>query len=479
MDKHEEHSRKPLLYEQVAGQIERMIETGVLRPGEKAPSVRNVSRQQQVSMSTAFEAYYHLEIKGLVEARPRSGFYVRVAPRKIEPLVTKSTPAPTASLVKVHDLVAEILYTARNPDIIPLGTASISEELFPTAKLQKLLFQAMREAPERAIKYDFSGGMAELKRAIARRSADWQGSLTTDDVIITAGCMEALTLALRAVARAGDVIAVESPTYFGVLQAIESLGLKALEIPTSTDTGICLDALERALETENIAAVMIVSNFSNPLGNMLSDERKKVLGEMLAKREIPLIEDDIYGDLYFGTTRPKTVKTFDEKGLVLLCSSFSKTLAPGYRIGWIAPGRFYEKVFRLKQMSSNGTSNPPQMAIAAFLQSGKYDKHLRGLRAALSGQLQRGAEAVAKHFPAGTRISRPVGGTVLWVELPEHIDSLLLYRRALEENISIVPGLVFSAQDKYRNFIRLSFGRPFDERIEGAICRLGEMIEMF
>lgn len=476
MENHEEHKRKPLLYEQVAGQIERMIETGVLRPGEKVPSVRNVSRQQQVSMSTAFQAYYHLEIKGLVEARPRSGFYVRLAPRKISPLVTKSAPALTASEVKVHDLVAEILHNARNPGIIPLGAASISVELLPVARLQKLLFQAIRSSPERAIRYDFSGGMVELKRAIALRSADWQGSLVPDDVIITAGCMEALTLALRAVARAGDVIAVESPCYFGVLQAIESLGLKALEIATSTDTGICLEALEKALETQKIAAVMVVSNFSNPLGNMLSDEKKKALAEILGRHEVPLIEDDIYGDLHFGTVRPKTVKSFDEKGLVLLCSSFSKTLAPGYRIGWIAPGRFYEKVFRLKQMGSNGTSNPPQMAIAAFLQTGKYDKHLRTLRAALSGQVQLTAEAVAKYFPAGTRISRPVGGTVLWVELPEHIDSLLLYRRALQENIGIIPGLVFSAQNKYRNFIRLSCGHPFTEKIDAAICRLGEMV---
>ena len=256
----------------------------------------------------------------------------------------------------------------------------------------------------------------------------------------------------------------EPPAYFGVLQTIESLGLKALEIATDPDTGICLDALEEALETGKIAAVIIVTNFGNPLGNSMPEEKKKKLVEIITSREIPLIEDDIYGDLHFGTERPKTAKTFDKKDLVLLCSSFSKTLAPGYRVGWIVAGRFHKEVFRLKQMSSNGTSLPPQMAIAAFLQSGNYDKHLRQLRTALIKQVQLTSKAITEFFPAECCVSRPQGGFVLWIELPESVDSLALYRRALQENIGIVPGIVFSAQNKYRNFIRLSLRREVHSR---------------
>lgn len=478
MKESREKQSEPLLYEKVAARIERMIERGVLRPGEKAPSVRAVSRQQRVSLSTAFQAFYQLEIKGLLEARPRSGFYVRAAERKLAPPVAKSEPAPVANAVKIYDLVAEIVGNSRRPDVVPLGAAAIDDELLPAAKLQKFLCRAVRDSPTQAIRYDFSGGLIDLRRAIARRAAsDWNANLAPEDITITAGCSESLTLALRAVAtRGGDVVAVESPAYFGILQTIESLGLKALEIATASDTGICLDALEQALEHEKIAAAVIVTNFSNPLGNAMPEEKKRRLAEMLARREVPLIEDDIYGELHFGTERPKPAKTFDESGLILLCSSFSKTLAPGYRVGWIAAGRFHEQVARLKQMSSNGTSLPPQMAIAAFLQSGNYDKHLRQLRAGLFKQVQLASKAVTEYFPEGCRISRPQGGFVLWVELPETVDSLALYRRAAEEKIGIVPGIVFSAQNKYRNFIRLSCGVRFDSRIESAIRRLGQII---
>lgn len=477
MNESREEASEPLLYEKVAARIERMIERGVLRPGEKAPSVRTVSRQQRVSLSTAFQAFYQLEIKGLLEARPRSGFYVRYPSQKLSPAVAKSEPAPVARAVKVDDLVAEIVGNSRRPDVVPLGAAAVADELLPAVKLQKFLCRAVRENPTQAVKYDFSGGFVDLRRAIARRTAsDWDANLAPEDITITAGCSESLTLALRATTRAGETVAVESPAYFGILQTIESLGLKALEIATDSNTGVCLDALEQALEIEKIAAVVMVTNFSNPLGGAIPDEKKRNLVEMLSRREIPLIEDDIYGDLHFGTTRPRPAKTFDESGLVLLCSSFSKTLAPGYRVGWIAAGRFSERAARLKQMSSIGTSLPPQMAIAAFLQSGNYDKHLRQLRTALFKQVQLTSRAVTEYFPAGCRISRPQGGFVLWVELPEAVDSLALYRRTLPEKIGIVPGIVFSAQNKYRNFIRLSCGGRFDDKTEAAIRRLGQLI---
>jgi DNA-binding transcriptional MocR family regulator len=471
-----ETQREPLLYERVAALVERMIEQGVLQPGEKAPSVRALSRKQQVSVSTAFQAYYQLEIRGLLEARPRSGFYVRAPRRGFSPLVMKSAPALTAREVKIYELVTEFLGCANQADVVPLAAAAVEDALLPAAKLQKFLLQELRKSGSAAVRYDFSGGLPDLRRAIARRAAtDWNGNLAPDELVITTGCSESLLLALRAVARAGEVVAVESPAYFGVLQTIESLDLKALEIATDPDTGICLDALERALESEKIAAVITVSNFGNPLGSLIPDEKKKNLVELLARHEIPLIEDDVYGDLHFGTERPKTAKTFDESGLVLLCSSFSKTLAPGYRIGWIAGGRFHEKVFRLKQMSSHGTSLPPQMAISAFLQSGNYDQHLRRLRAALSRQIQLASKSITEYFPAGTRISHPKGGSVLWVELPASVDSVELFRDALREKIGIVPGVVFSTQNKYRNFIRLSCGNRFDARIEAALRRLGEL----
>jgi DNA-binding transcriptional MocR family regulator len=478
MQNKKENRHQPMLYERVAAQIERMIETGVLRPGEKAPSVRMISRQLHVSLSTAFQAYYQLEIKGLLEARPRSGFYVRILPQTLSPVVTKSAPVTEPSEVKIHDLVTQIFKSFNQPDIVQLGATAVDDHLLPAAKLQKFLVQATRRSPEKAVKYDFSGGLPDLRRIICRRAAtDWGGDFAPDDITITAGCSEALTFALRAVARTGEAIAVESPSYFGVLQRIESLGLRALEIATNPDTGICLDALEEALRSEKVAAVLLVSNVSNPLGSLMPIEKKKAIAKMLAQHEVPLIEDDICGDLHFGTVRPKPIKSFDEKGLVLLCSSFSKTLAPGYRVGWIAAGRFHAQVSRLKQMTTIGTSLPPQMAIAAFLQSGNYDRHLRALRTALFTQMQLAIEALTKYLPPDVRVSQPQGGSVLWVELPKVVDSINLYRCAIEEKIGIVPGIVFSAQNKYRNFIRLSYGHCFDEKMETSIKRLGEVIQ--
>ena len=287
--------------------------------------------------------------------------------------------------------------------------------------------------------------------------------------------MEALNLCLRAVAKAGDIVAIESPAFYGTLQIIESLGMKALEIPADPRDGIILDALAAAIRRQKVKACLFVLNFSNPLGSCMPDANKKELVELLARREIPLIEDDIYGDLCFGEPRPKTAKAYDKQGLVLLSSSFSKTLAPGYRVGWTAPGRFKPQVESLKFTSSMATVTAPQMAIADFLQSGGYDRYLRKIRRILMTQVQQMSDAVGRYFPAGTKVTRPQGGYVLWVELPRFVDSLDLHRRALQQKISIAPGPIFSAKQKYKNFIRLSCGLPWSEKIDRAVQTLAEL----
>jgi DNA-binding transcriptional MocR family regulator len=288
--------------------------------------------------------------------------------------------------------------------------------------------------------------------------------------------MEALNLCLRAVAKPGDIIAIESPTFYGTLQSVESLGMKALEIPTEPKDGIILEALSAAIRRNPIKACLLVPNFNNPLGSCMPDENKKQLVDLLGRRKIPLIEDDIYGDLCFGPTRPKVAKAYDKKGLVLLCSSFSKTLAPGYRVGWTAPGRFKAQVESLKFMSSMATVTLPQVAIADFLRSGGYDRYLRRLTRILGVQVQRMSNAIGRYFPKGTKVTRPQGGYVLWIELPRAVDSFALHRKALHEKISIAPGLIFSAKQKYRNFIRLSYAQAWSDKVERAMMTLGQMI---
>ncbi len=410
----------------------------------------------------------NLEDKDWIEAKPQSGFYVRPM-RNLRPEPKTSNPSVLVTRVGVGELVAQVFQSAHDPEMVQLALSTPSPEHLPVKRLNRLMAAATARSGARALSYDFPPGYEPLRHEIARRSMESGCSLAANDIVTTHGTMEALNLCLRAVAKAGDVVAIESPAFYGTLQLIESLGMKALEIATDPRDGIVLDALAVAIRRQKVAACLFVTNFSNPLGCCMPDANKKALVELLMRRGIPLIEDDIYGDLCFGATRPKTAKAFDREGLVMLCSSFSKTLAPGYRVGWTAPGRFRPHVENLKFTSSMATATPPQMAIAEFLRSGGYDRHLRRLRRKLMVQVQQMTRAISRYFPDGTKVTRPQGGYVLWIELPRAVDSLDLHRRALAQKISVAPGPIFSAKQKNKNFIRLSCGLPWSEKIDRAL----------
>jgi len=343
--------------------------------------------------------------------------------------------------------------------------------------LHRALSSVGRRLPLAAHSYDAPHGNHSLRVQVARRAIEAGCLLAPDDIITTVGVTEALNLCLRAVANPGDVIAIESPTFFGVLHIIEALGMRVCEIPTFPRHGICLDELEARLESCRIKACVFTLNFSNPLGSCMPDEKKQRLVKMLAERKIPLIEDDIYGNLAFGPTRPKAAKAFDEDGWVLLCDSFTKTLSPGYRVGWVAPGRFKAKVEFLKYVNTAASPSLTQMAIAEFLQNGGYDHHLRKIRRLYASQAERMTEAICRYFPAETKVTRPTGGMCLWVELPSGVDALKVYQLAMAAKISTAPGPLFSAKQKYQNFLRLNFGNPWSERIENAVRELGRIIQ--
>jgi DNA-binding transcriptional MocR family regulator len=463
------------LYERVAARIVAAIESGALRPGDRLPSVRRLSEQHRVSVSTAIQAYAQLEAGGVLEARPQSGHYVR-APRSLpEPRATR--PPQETSPVSLSSLVASIYSTCGYAEAtgVGFGAAYTPFSLLPTKQLSRLFAAAAREAEHGGAEYDAPPGYLPLRQQIARRSLEWGAALSPDEFIITYGATEALNLCLLAVARRGDTVAIESPTFFGILQMLEAHGLRALEIPTDPRDGMQLDALESGLKRHRVAAVLAVTNFSNPLGSCMPDANKEKLVGMLARREIPLIEDDIFGDLHHGPTRPRVAKSFDRRGLVLLCGSFSKTLAHGYRVGWVSPGRFQDRVQLLKFSQTVATTTVPQRAIARFLEGGGYDRHLRTLRRRLADSMHRIAAGVAEHFPAGTRISQPKGGTVLWVELPRKVNALELHQRAMAEGLSIAPGPIFSARQRLSNFIRLSTAQEWNGRVEAALVRIGRL----
>jgi DNA-binding transcriptional MocR family regulator len=465
------------LYEQIAAKIEKLIRTGALRPGERIPSVRRAGAQHGVSVTTAAQAYLALEDRGWIEARPKSGFFVRTQwrERALEPGVSR--PAGAAAAVEVGTLQARVFDAVRMPDVVPFGAGYPGAEVLPVAKLGRIMASVARSAGARGLAYEMPPGSEALRRQIARRSLDWGGNLSPDEIITTCGGTEALALSLRAVTKPGDIVAVESPAYFGVLQIIEELKLKAIEIPMHPRDGMDLDALERALKSRRVAACLASPNFNNPLGSLMPDANKLRLVEILARRDVPLIEDDINGDLAHDGSRPRTAQSYDRAGRVLLCSSFSKTLAPGYRVGWVAPGRYYEKVKTLKLTRTLATATLPQLAIAEFLANGGYDHHLRALRRHFAEQIERMSAAVAAAFPAGVRLTRPRGGFVLWAGLPKGVCALHLHERALAEKISIAPGPMFSVRRDFPNFIRLNCGHAWSEKLARAAEILGGLVK--
>lgn len=462
-------------YETLAHTIADEIRNGNLAVGTRLPSLRQLIAQHGVSQSTVFRAYYLLEQWGLIRARERSGYYV--APGARPPAKRRaSRAAPATRKVDISDLVFSVLDAATQPGIVPLGSAFPSPKLFPLPRLAKSLAQATRLVSPWSTVVDLPPGNEQLRRQIALRYLAMGVSQPLDEIVVTNGALEALNLCLMAVTRPGDVVAVEAPGFYAALQAIERLDLRAVEIPVDPRTGLDLDALAHALDRHDVRACWFMTNFQNPTGVTLSPDKKRALVELLAARDVPLIEDDVYGELHFGPDYPLPARAFDTHGLVMHCSSFSKTLAPGYRIGWAAAGRYAEKVQRLKLMTTLSASIPAQAGIANYLEHGGYDRHLRKLRGALQGQFARMDDALRRWLPAGVEWATPDGGYFLWLEFPEAIDAMELHRQAIARGISFAPGPLFSAAHGFERCVRVNFGHPWSRDIERAIRVLGELV---
>ncbi len=462
------------LYEQVADRIQALIREGTLAPGDRLPSVRKLKQQLSVSMSTVLEAYRLLEDRGSIESRPQSGYYVKAtAPALLE---EPSQSAPP-SQVRPVDMspVMWMLKMGLSPDIIKLGAAVPGIEFFPVNTLNRLMGQVMRANPIDVHSYKTVPGCESLRRELAKRMLNAGCSVSPDEVVITAGATEAYYLALRTVTQPGDTVAIESPMYYAMLEAMNSLGLSALELPTHPRDGISLSALEAALEARQITACLLVSNFSNPIGCCMGDRKKKAIVDLLNQYDVPLIEDDVYGDIYFEGDRPKAIKAFDTEGRVIYCSSVSKTLSPGLRVGWCIGGRYQPQIEHLKVVISHMSATVPQLTVAAFFANGGYDRHLRNLRRTYQQQMNRMLQAILDYFPAETRVTHPNGGHVLWVEIAGGFDALELFEEALKHNISIAPGPIFSPSNGFQNCFRLNAGLPWTDEIDNAMKILGHL----
>jgi DNA-binding transcriptional MocR family regulator len=469
----------PTRYELLAQELEQQIAAGVLRPGDRLPSLRQACASRGLSPSTVFQAYYLLESRGLVRAAPRSGYFVAARADGVllaEPRT--SEPQSGSQTVDVNDLIYAILGSARARDIVPFGSAFPSPSLFPLDRLRRALVSSTRRLKSWDMVVDLPPGNLRLKREIAKRYLRQGLAVATDEIVLTHGAMEALNLCLNAVARPGDAVVVESPTFYVALQALQRIGLRAIEVPTHCREGIDLGRLAQVIELYRPKACWLMTTFQNPLGGLMPETKKRDLVELLARHDLPLIEDDVYGELYEGNAAPLPAKAYDRRGLVLHCSSFSKCLAPGYRVGWAAPGRLAREVERLKLMTSLSGSIPVQAALAEYLQEGGYDRHLRSLRQSLQAQRESLFDAVNRHFPDGTRVARPAGGYFLWVELPVEVDAMALHRAALAQRISLAPGPMFSARAEFQHHIRLTCGQHWDGALERATRTLAQLVDV-
>lgn len=466
-------------YEQFADEIAALIRSGVLAPGEKIPSVRHASRTYRVSPSTVFQAYYLLERRGLILARARSGYFVREHAQRPLPEPEIGTRQAETTAVDVSELVFSVLGSLKDPDTVPFGSAFPSPELFPLQRLARSMAHSLRGMPAHAVIADMTEGNPNLRRQIALRYRVSGVMLALEELVISNGAMEALNLCLQCVTQPGDLVAIEAPAFYATLQVLERLQLKALEIPMHPREGIDLDSLAASLERLPIKACWFMSSLQNPLGASMSEAKKRALYELLQQHQVPLIEDDVYAELYFSAQPPKPVKSFDRDGLVMHCGSFSKCLAPGYRVGWVAGGRYAEQIARLQLMTTISPSVPAQAALADYLQHGGYDRHLRKLRHALETQQASMLASAARHFPASTRVTRPDGGYFLWFEFPEQVDSLQLFQLALAQGISLAPGPIFSATRRFGNCARLNYGHPWNAQSEQAMAVLGRILASF
>ncbi|OLU25556.1 GntR family transcriptional regulator [Pseudomonas sp. PA15(2017)] len=466
-------------YEKLADEIAALIRSGLLAPGEKVPSVRHASRTYGVSASTVFQAYYLLEDRGLIQARARSGYFVREHAKRPLHEPQLRAGAAQATEVDVSELVFSVLGSLKDPHTVPFGSAFPSPELFPLPRLARSMAQSVRDMPSHAVIADMTEGNPDLRRQIALRYMLSGVHLPLEELVITNGAMEALNLCLQSVTEPGDLVAIESPAFYATLQVLERLKLKAVEIPVHPREGIDLDSLADSLQRLPIKACWFMSSLQNPLGASMSDAKKAALYELLQRHQVPLIEDDVYAELYYGAQPPKPVKSSDREGLVMHCGSFSKCLAPGYRVGWVAGGRHAQRIARLKLMTTISPSVPAQAALADYLQHGGYDRHLRKLRHQLESQQGSMLASAARHFPADTRVTRPSGGYFLWFEFAERVDALQLFRLALAQGISLAPGPIFSATRGFGHCARLNHGHPWNAQSEQAMQTLGRIIDSF
>jgi DNA-binding transcriptional MocR family regulator len=467
---------KAFRYEQVVSKIEDTIVRLNLKPGDKVPSVRKVSNDLNFSLTTIFTAYSILEARGVIVSRPRSGYYINAAAKASANLTSTANYVPLPVHVEISTMATTMMKNAIEHGVVNFSILAPVNEFLPIIRLNKAVQASLKELNNNNFQYPLVEGHPRLLKQIARNSFEWNKIISQDEILITNGAMEAINLCLEAVTKKGDIVAIESPSYQGLMQSLESKGLKALEIPVDPITGLDLQKLEAAMAKNNVAACVFSPALNNPIGCSMPEANKIRLVKMLNEKNIPLIEDDTLGELSYSNFRPRSAKSYDDFDNVMYCSSFSKSLAPGFRIGWVVPGKYYAKVAKLKFEANTSTNGLLQDAIGRYLESGHFDNHLKGMRKILQKQVLKYINAINSYFPVNIKATLPAGGYSLWIELPTNVDAVDFQRQALKKGIGICPGHIFSTSSSFHNFIRINCCPLFNNKVENAIKTLGQIL---
>ncbi|MEQ6292602.1 PLP-dependent aminotransferase family protein [Vogesella sp. GCM10023246] len=468
-------------YQQIAAALAAQLDHGDYPPGSRLPAVRQLAAAHGVNTLTALAAYRLLEQQQRVEARPRAGFFAAapagsIAPRRSDPAL----PLPsTAALVDLNSRMSTLLLLADDRIPLQLHMAEAAPALYPSTELARRLQQTLARQPE-LIGAHLPGNTQRRLTSALQQLAQQRGmALRADDILPCHGITEAISLALRHLTRPGDTVAVETPVYFGLLQTLQGLGLKVLEIPCTADAGLSLEALEFALRHgPAVKCLVCVPNYQNPTGGLMPDDNKRALLQLARRHGITIVEDDVFGDLYYGNERPTPIKAWDRDGEVIYCSSFTKSYAPSFRLGWFSGGRHHQALARLQASSTLTVSPLLQAVLAEVLESGDYQRTSQRIRQQLAAQMHATADAVLRHFPKGTRVRKPQGGMLLWLECPPGSDTTQLLQQALPAGISFAPGVVFSAEPRFDHCLRLSCGQPFTPALDAALATLGRLLAL-
>lgn len=466
---------KSPLYINLANKIISMIDNGVYKTGDKLPSLRSLEKTHHVSVGTVLQAFNYLMDKDLIHSKERSGYFVKH--QSIKKLaVPESLPISLSEqTVQIDKLLQKMHRKEDGRDFVSFANAMPDNRLLPFNGIKRAIQNTSRDLTASYLTLEQQNGNAALREQIAKRSFLWNGNLHPDQLLITNGANEALLCCLKAVTEPGDTVLVQDPCYYGIMQILECLDLRLATIPSHPETGIKFGDIKTITEKFQIKACLFVSNFNNPDGASIDKQTKMQLADFANNKQIPIIEDDLYGEIFFSGSRPDTIKTYDKNGWVMYCSSFTKTLVPGFRIGWCSPGRFIHEVSRIKWMHNGSTSNFSQQVVQQLLSSGTYDRHLHKYRLELHKNVLRTTKCIEQYFPEGTKISRPNGGLVLWIELPNFLNTLKLHDEAFNQGISYAPGELFSAKNDYDHYLRLNYCNIWEPKTENALRKLGQL----